>query len=149
MITTPSAKCPTATSTPFATLPRRRVYMNDKGDRLRFSISANRFLGRMVRIITGKLIDIGTGTLSVDEFEHYLIHPQETQLIKPAYPQGLYLSKIKYPYLDIPSKSDFVPDACGGVKVKYHRLVSPPNALKRPETTFMSLSVHVHCRERS
>jgi tRNA pseudouridine38-40 synthase len=85
-----------------------QVYINANGDKLRFSISANRFLGRMVRIITGKLIDIGTGTLSVDEFEHYLINPQETQLIKPAHPQGLYLSKIKYPYLDIPSRSEFV-----------------------------------------
>lgn len=85
-----------------------QVAMNEKGDRLRFQISANRFLGRMVRIITAKLIEIGTGSLTVDEFEHYLIHPQETQLIKPAYPQGLYLSKIKYPYLDISSRSDFV-----------------------------------------
>jgi tRNA pseudouridine38-40 synthase len=111
----PSVKCPTATIIPFATLRRHRSISSDRGDRLRFSISANRFLGRMVRIITGKLIDIGTGALSVDEFEHYLIHPQETQLIKPAYPQGLYLSKIKYPYLDIPSKSNFVPMLANGL----------------------------------
>jgi tRNA pseudouridine38-40 synthase len=85
-----------------------RVTINNSGDRLRFSISANRFLGKMVRIIAGKLIAIGTGVLGIDEFEHYLINPKEIQLIKPAYPQGLYLSKIKYPYLDIPPRSDFV-----------------------------------------
>jgi tRNA pseudouridine38-40 synthase len=83
------------------------VYTDISGDRLRFEISANRFLGKMVRIITGKLIDIGTGKLSVDEFEHYLIHPQQSQLIIPAYPQGLYLSKITYPYLDLKPRSTF------------------------------------------
>ncbi|GGH17726.1 tRNA pseudouridine synthase A [Mucilaginibacter phyllosphaerae] len=85
-----------------------QVSVNVKGDRLRFQISANRFLGRMVRIIAGKLIAIGTGNLSVDEFEHYLINPQHKQLIQPAYPQGLYLSKVKYPYLEFPSRSDFI-----------------------------------------
>jgi len=83
------------------------IFMDSTGDKLRFRISANRFLGKMVRILTGKLIEIGTGTLSVDEFESHLINPQSLQIIKPAYPQGLYLSKIKYPYLDIAPRSNF------------------------------------------
>jgi tRNA pseudouridine38-40 synthase len=83
------------------------VFINKPGDRLRFHISANRFLGRMVRIITGKLIDIGAGRLSVDEFEAHLIDPKLQQVIKPAYPQGLYLSKITYSYLDIPPRTNF------------------------------------------
>jgi tRNA pseudouridine38-40 synthase len=81
--------------------------MTNSGDRLRFHISANRFLGKMVLIIVGKLIDIGTGKLSIDEFEAHLINPQLAQVVKPAYPQGLYLSKITYPYLDVPSRSKF------------------------------------------
>lgn len=83
------------------------VFADSSGDRLRFHISANRFLGKMVRIITGKLIEIGSGKLSVDEFEAHLINPQLTQVIKPAYPQGLYLSKVTYPYLEIPARSNF------------------------------------------
>ena len=83
------------------------LFVNPAGDRLRFHISANRFLGKMVRIIVGKLIEIGTGKLSVDEFEACLINPLLPQVIKPAYPQGLYLTKVKYPYLDIPSQSEF------------------------------------------
>ncbi|MCO5935705.1 tRNA pseudouridine(38-40) synthase TruA [Mucilaginibacter sp. RB4R14] len=83
------------------------IFTDNAGDRLRFHISANRFLGKMVRIITGKLIDIGSGKLSVDEFEAHLINPLLPQVIKPAYPQGLYLSKVTYPYLDIPSRSNF------------------------------------------
>lgn len=80
---------------------------NTNGDRLRFRISANRFLGKMVRIITGKLIDIGTGKLTVDEFESHLTDPQKPWVIKPAYPQGLYLNKITYPYLDEAPRTDF------------------------------------------
>jgi tRNA pseudouridine38-40 synthase len=91
-----------------------KIYTDSTGDKLRFRISANRFLGRMVRIITGKLIEIGTGKLSVDEFEAHLINPQLPHLIKPAYPQGLYLSKIKYPYLDAPTRSDFTQMLSGG-----------------------------------
>jgi tRNA pseudouridine38-40 synthase len=72
--------------------------------------------GRNEHTITGKLIEIGTGKLSVDEFEAHLIDPQLPQLIKPAYPQGLYLSKIKYPYLDLPSRSDFTQMLAGGAK---------------------------------
>jgi tRNA pseudouridine38-40 synthase len=83
------------------------VFTDVTGDRLRFHISANRFLGKMVRIIAGKIIDIGTGKLSVDEFESHLIDPQKAQIIKPAYPQGLYLSKVTYPYLDIPPRGHF------------------------------------------
>lgn len=84
-----------------------QVYINQTGDRLRFHISANRFLGKMVRILTGKLMEIGTGNLSVDQFEAHLINPQLPQAIKPAYPQGLYLSKITYPYLDLEPHTKF------------------------------------------
>ena len=84
-----------------------QIHTDGTGDRLRFHISANRFLGKMVRVITGKLLDIGIGNLSVDEFEHYLANPLLTQVIKPAYPQGLYLSKITYPYLDLAPRSTF------------------------------------------
>lgn len=52
-------------------------------------------------------MDIGTGRLGVDEFEAHLIDPQLQQIIKPAYPQGLYLSKITYPYLDIQPRTNF------------------------------------------
>ena len=86
------------------------IAMNDNGDKLHFRISSNRFLSKMVRIIMGRLLEIGTGKLSVDEFEHYLAdNDKETPaVIAPAYPQGLYLSKVTYPYLDIPARTDFV-----------------------------------------
>lgn len=83
------------------------LFINESGDRLRFQISADRFLGRMVRLLVGKLIKIGAGTLSVDEFEHYFIHKITPTVWDPAYPQGLFLSKVNYPYLCQPAKTNF------------------------------------------
>lgn len=84
-----------------------QLYADKNVDRLRFRISSNRFLRGMIRIIIAKLLDIGTGVLSVDEFESYLITKKTPKLIKPAFPQGLYLSKVTYPYLDIPPRTEF------------------------------------------
>jgi len=75
------------------------LFVNERGDRFRFQISADRFLGRMVRLLVGKLIKVGAGTLSVDEFESYFIEKITPIVWDPAYPQGLFLSKVEYPYL--------------------------------------------------
>ncbi|WP_448697752.1 tRNA pseudouridine synthase A [Mucilaginibacter sp. AW1-3] len=77
------------------------LFTDDLSGKIRFNVSANRFLGKMVRTIVGRLLKIGIGNLSVDEFHEYLIHPDKPQSIVPAYPQGLYLTKVIYPYLDI------------------------------------------------
>jgi tRNA pseudouridine38-40 synthase len=62
----------------------------------------------MIRIIVGRLLEIGKGQMSVDEFEHYLLISKQTpKVITPAYPQGLYLSKVTYPYLDIATQTAF------------------------------------------
>lgn len=81
--------------------------VDQSGDRLRFQISANRFLSKMIRIIVGRLLDIGRGDMSVDEFEHYLASKQTPKIIIPAHPQGLYLSKVTYPYLDLEPRTTF------------------------------------------
>jgi len=84
------------------------LFTSQSGDRLRFQVSANRFLSKMVRIIVGRLLEIGRGEMSIDEFEHYLADKVTPEVIIPAYPQGLYLSKVTYPYLDIPARSEFL-----------------------------------------
>lgn len=82
------------------------LYTDEKGDSIRFSISSNRFLSGMIRILMQKLLLIGRGELSVDEFESHLISKEQPKIIKGAYPQGLYLSQVKYPFLEIPSRSE-------------------------------------------
>jgi tRNA pseudouridine38-40 synthase len=69
----------------------------------------------MVRIIIGRLLDIGEGRMSVDEFEHYLVNKETPKIIIPAYPQGLYLSKVTYPYLNLPLATTFTAMLQSGV----------------------------------
>ncbi|MEO6759776.1 MAG: tRNA pseudouridine(38-40) synthase TruA [Saprospiraceae bacterium] len=84
-----------------------QLWVNQRGDRLRFQITANRFLRGMVRILVGRLLEIGAGTLSVEAFERHLRDRQTPRIITGAYPQGLYLSKIVYPYLELPERTEF------------------------------------------
>jgi tRNA pseudouridine38-40 synthase len=84
------------------------LFADSKGDRVRFQITADRFLGRMVRLIVGKLLLIGTGELSADEFESYLITKETPKILDVAYPQGLFLSKVTYPYLELPTRTTFM-----------------------------------------
>lgn len=84
-----------------------QFFSNENQTRLRFHISSNRFLAGMIRIIMGKLLEIGAGSLSVDQFEHFLRSGLTPPTIIPVYAQGLYLSKVTYPYLDLPSRSLF------------------------------------------
>jgi tRNA pseudouridine38-40 synthase len=100
-------RTPNAYRTTICNVTEAELYSNPTGDRLRFHISANRFLGKMIRVIVGKLLAIGKGEMSVDEFEQLLIFKQTPKLLEPAHPQGLFLSKVAYPYLDIPCKAAF------------------------------------------
>ncbi len=84
-----------------------KLYTSENGDFYRFHIASNRFLGKMIRIITGKLLKIGRRDMSVDEFEHMLITKQTPALLEPAHPTGLYLSKVTYPYLNLPCRTEF------------------------------------------
>lgn len=76
--------------------------------RLRFQISSNRFLAKMIRILVGQLLKVGKGELSLADFENYFINKETPKILSPAHPQGLYLSKVTYPYLDLKPHSDFL-----------------------------------------
>ncbi len=84
-----------------------QLFTDKNGDKLRFQITSNRFLKGMVRIIVMKLLEVGTGELALEEFENYLSLKEIPKKTVPAYPQGLYLSKVTYPFLDIPPRIEF------------------------------------------
>jgi len=67
----------------------------------RLEIKADRFLRGMIRYIVARLIDIGTDKLSLEEFSSTLSSRSDfgCKFQRPGYPQGLYLSKVEYPYL--------------------------------------------------
>jgi len=84
-----------------------KLFTNTQNTRLRFHISSNRFLAGMIRIIMGKLLEVGNGELSVSDFENYLKTRETPKTIIPVYAQGLYLSKVTYPFLYLPNRSVF------------------------------------------
>jgi len=76
------------------------LMIDESQTRLRFQITANRFLRAMIRMLVGNLIKIGRRELTLIEFEAKLKNPQLSTQPVFAYPQGLYLSKVVYPYLE-------------------------------------------------
>lgn len=97
---------PAVHRTTICTVTEANLYRSENHSALRLEISANRFLNGMIRIIMKKLLKIGSGKLSVDEFEHFLISKETTKVTKGAYPQGLHLSRVKYPFMDLPCRSE-------------------------------------------
>ncbi|MBL4652638.1 MAG: tRNA pseudouridine(38-40) synthase TruA [Flavobacteriales bacterium] len=76
------------------------LFTNKATDRLRFTITANRFLHGMIRIIVYYLLQIGTGRLSIVEFDKILQGERNEKRKRLAKPNGLYLSRIEYPYFE-------------------------------------------------
>ncbi len=75
------------------------VFVNEEQGRLRFTITSNRFLRGMVRYCFSFLLKVGTGVLSLEVFEQILKQEVATKFKQPAYPNGLFLSKVEYPFL--------------------------------------------------
>jgi tRNA pseudouridine38-40 synthase len=67
---------------------------------LRFRITSNRFLRGMVRKIVGTLLMIGKGKVSLDEFKETVNNRKDFRIHYLAPPNGLFLSKVKYPFLE-------------------------------------------------
>ena len=75
--------------------------INKDKSSLVFEITANRFLRNMVRLLIGNILQIGCGKMQLAEFEHCLATGHPPKHFNAAYPQGLFLSKVEYPYLKI------------------------------------------------
>jgi tRNA pseudouridine38-40 synthase len=75
----------------------KAAHWNQKGDLLIFTITANRFLRGMVRAIVGTLLDVGTGKITLQEFESILKSKDRKKAGMNVPPEGLYLTSVKYP----------------------------------------------------
>lgn len=84
-----------------------RLIINKEENRLRFTITSNRFLRGMIRIIVFYLLKIGTEKMTVKDFQNLLEDKTQEEDKHLAFPDGLYLSKIEYPYLKAEPKSTF------------------------------------------
>ena len=75
----------------------KKAHWNQKGDILVFTIVANRFLRGMVRAIVGSLLDVGTGKVSIRQFQRIIDSKDRKMAGMNVPPEGLYLVNVKYP----------------------------------------------------
>ena len=61
-----------------------------------FRVKANRFLRNMVRALVGTLLELGYGSISIEEFQNIIMNKERSRAGKSVSPVGLYLSEIEY-----------------------------------------------------
>ena len=86
------------------TLTDAQLFVHQNGQALRFHFTANRFLKAMIRLTVARTLDVGIGKNSVADFEAYLRDFQPPTFQNLAYPQGLHLSAVRYPNMELPNK---------------------------------------------
>jgi len=65
------------------------------GDEIIFNVEGNAFLTHQVRRMMGSLIELGSGVLTIDEFEN-MINVKGQKIASAVGPQGLCLVEVKY-----------------------------------------------------
>lgn len=83
-----------------------QLYVDKTLKRMQFSITADRFLRGMVRLCVSFILKVGSGQLTLKEFEHILSAKVVLPNKRPAFPNGLYLSELKYPYINLQPQTD-------------------------------------------
>lgn len=81
-----------------------RIFANPDQTRIRLQFAANRFLRGMIRILVYRLLQVGWGMITLEEFLQPLHDQNPPRPLRSAYPEGLYLSKVTYPYIDKPPR---------------------------------------------
>ena len=84
------------------------LFVNEEEGRLRFTITSNRFLRGMVRICIFFLLEVGSGEMTLKEFKDILNQEKDLKEKWPAHPNGLFLSKVEYPFLKLNDSHNLV-----------------------------------------
>ena len=74
-----------------------QAYWETYNDSYCFYVSANRFLRGMVRALVGTLLEVGTGKMTVKQFEAIIKARDRRKAGRSVPAQGLYLKKVEYP----------------------------------------------------
>mgnify|MGYP006198555643 CR=1 FL=1 len=70
-----------------------------QGEVYRFTVTSNRFLRCMIRKIVGTALMVGKNKITMNEFKETVLNKETFKLHYLAAPNGLYLSNVKYPYI--------------------------------------------------
>ena len=93
-------KAPDRHNTTLVHFREATLFRNAAGDRYRLRFVANRFLRGMIRLLTDNLLRVGNGTLSPEAFTASLRSGRRPERFRLAPPEGLYLTGVRYPYID-------------------------------------------------
>lgn len=74
----------------------RRLDVVRRGRRVRLVFEADGFLYKMVRSLTGALVNVGLGKLTPRDIAALLKSAQRTPRVQTAPPQGLFLVRVEY-----------------------------------------------------
>jgi tRNA pseudouridine38-40 synthase len=75
----------------------KEAFWTENSGKLRFTITADRFLRNMVRAIVGTMVNIGLGKLKPDDLHKIIASKDRSEAGFSAPAHGLYLVKIVYP----------------------------------------------------
>lgn len=75
---------------------REAIWVSD-GEKLIFTITADRFLRNMVRAIVGTLLDVGTNKRKPEEIKAIIESKDRAKAGASVPAKGLYLTKVSYP----------------------------------------------------
>lgn len=81
----------------------RRLEVVEDGDRVTLIFEADGFLYKMARSLTGALIAVGEGRMSIDEIRETLRTFRRTERVETAPAQGLFLEEVFYEPVDAPA----------------------------------------------
>jgi len=73
------------------------AFWQQEGSTICFRIEANRFLRGMVRAIVGTLLMVNEGKIQITDIDKIINSKKRSRAGRSAPPEGLFLSKIKYP----------------------------------------------------
>ena len=81
-------------------LSQAALQVDDLGEKLTFTFTADRFLRGMVRYMVGQILEVAYGRVGLADFENLLKYGLPPRRFKSAHPQGLYLSEVRYGFLE-------------------------------------------------
>lgn len=97
----PLCKQPDSYNNTLCQIKKSELFVNEEQGRLRFTITGNRFLRGMVRICVFFLLKVGSGKMTLEEFGKILNQEKDLKEKLPAHPNGLFLSRVEYPFLQL------------------------------------------------
>jgi tRNA pseudouridine38-40 synthase len=100
-------KSPDKHNTTICRIDSIRFFQDESGQHFRIQIKANRFLRGMIRILVHKVLEIGEGYRTLEQLTTAFETNKAHEKLKSAPADGLYLSGIEYPNLQLNHQTIF------------------------------------------